>query len=70
MKLRELIAISEAEIIDVFARRKGERSTDRLCGELGDWEFREKLEKIGDFEVTSVSPGYDRGTLEISAEEK
>lgn len=52
--------------------RKGERAAKPLLGELGDWEFMERIREIGSREVKSISIGYERGFgqhLEITAEE-
>lgn len=52
--------------------REGERTANPLLGELGDWEFMERITEIGDWEVKSISMGCEGGFgqyLEVTAEE-
>lgn len=72
MKLNEITDIAECDAIMVWAFAKGERAAKPLLGELGDWEFMERIREIGSWNVKSVSVGYEREFgqyLEITAEE-
>lgn len=70
MKLIEMVDMAECDAVMVWAFAKGERRAKPLLGELGDLEFMEKIREIGDWSVSAISVGYERGFgqyLEITA---